>query len=116
MQTEILTGYKSASALAFVFNSMYKSVGWEIKSPIEKKWSWKHFSHVYEMEVKRTKPSLVLQYVENWSLKNNLQYSFYYTTDDGTTHKKVFWYSEDTDLGKEFEEWVETLINKTNEN
>jgi hypothetical protein len=92
---------------------MYKSVGWEIKSPIEKKWSWKRFMYVYEMQIKRAKPIEILTYVENWSLKNNIQYEFCYTDTNGCNHKKVFWaeYGFNADR-KEFEKWCKEIENE----
>lgn len=107
METEILT-YRSWSILERVWNIMYEPMGWKVKSPIEQKWSWKHFGYIYEMVAEREKPKEYIETIDNKSETNTHKYTFSANNKRGDFYKKEFYYDPNSFNGQEeFKKWMQ---------
>ncbi len=112
MKTEKLT-YKSYQTIEFVWENMYKHIGWIKITPIERKWSWKHFRWVYEMEIQQTKDKVTEEIVSNNSETNTRKTTFSVRKENGDTFKKTFYTNPDTfDMNGEFKKWSEPILSQ----
>ncbi len=109
MQIKILKS-RTHQILFRVWESVYESIGWTVKTPIKRKWSWKYFRWFYEMEVQEGKNKIVKVFINNRSKYNTKKMTFQYRHNDGTFYQKVFYVNPKTfNFNLEFKKWCKTI-------
>lgn len=112
METETLK-YISPETLVRTFNVIYEPLGWKIKSPIEKKWSWKYFGYIYQLVIEREEPKEYIERINNKNELNTNKYIFKFNNRKGDLYVKEFFYDPNVKtadlLFQEFNEWKQKI-------
>lgn len=106
MEAETLT-YRSWSILERTWNVMYIPMGWKVKTPIQKKWSWGHLGYVYVMVAEREEPKEYVEVINNKSEINTHKCTFRFNNEKGD-YKKEFYYNPSSfNQTEELNKWIQ---------